>query len=88
MSIATSSINSQLDDLRGRLAGRVIEPGDPDYEAARVVMYGGLDKRPRAIVRVANDADVQAVVNLARESGIELAIRSGGHGHAALVPRS
>src|SRR5207302_49124 len=51
----------------------------PEYDAARTVMYGGIDKRPRAIVRVASDADVQAVVNLARETGIELAIRSGGH---------
>jgi hypothetical protein len=79
MSLAPPSIDDHLDALRGRLAGRVIEPGDADYEAARVVMYGGIDKQPRAIVRVRSDADVQAVVNLARETGVELAVRSGGH---------
>jgi FAD/FMN-containing dehydrogenase len=79
MSLAPPSIDDHLVALRGRLAGRVIEPGDADYEAARVVMYGGIDKQPRAIVRVRSDADVQAVVNLARETGVELAVRSGGH---------
>src|ERR1041385_16853 len=59
----------QLDDLRATISGRIIEPGDADYDEARTVMYGGIDKRPRAIVRVANDADVQAVVDLAREAG-------------------
>ncbi|HYK96351.1 MAG TPA: FAD-binding oxidoreductase [Candidatus Dormibacteraeota bacterium] len=79
MTIATRSIDELLEDLRGRLAGRIIEPGDADYEAARTVMYGGIDRHPRAIVRVASDADVQAVVNLAREANIELAVRGGGH---------
>lgn len=79
MSIAASSIAAHIAALRGHLTGRIIEPGDPDYDASRVVMYGGIDTHPLAIVRVANDADVQGVVNLARESGIELAIRSGGH---------
>jgi FAD/FMN-containing dehydrogenase len=79
MTIATRSFDAPLDAIRGRLSGRVIEPGDADYDAARQVMYGGIDGHPRAIVRVANDADVQAVVNLARETGVELAVRSGGH---------
>jgi FAD/FMN-containing dehydrogenase len=79
MAIVTRSVDAQLEALRGQLAGRIIEPGDAGYDGARVVMYGGIDKRPRAIVRVANDADVQVVVNLARETGTELAIRSGGH---------
>src|SRR6185369_17956885 len=79
MSIATSPIADHLSALRGQITGRIIERTDADYEAARLVMYGGIDKHPLAIVRVANDADVQAVVNLARDAGIELAIRSGGH---------
>jgi FAD/FMN-containing dehydrogenase len=79
VSLATPSIDDYIDSLRHALAGRVIEPGDPDYDAARSVMYGGLDGHPRAIARVANDRDVQAVVNLARETRIELAVRSGGH---------
>jgi FAD/FMN-containing dehydrogenase len=43
------------------------------------VFYGGIDKRPGAIVRVANVADVQRVIAAARDGGYELAVRSGGH---------
>jgi FAD/FMN-containing dehydrogenase len=65
--------------LRKEVDGRVIAPDDPEYDDARAVFYGGLDKRPAAIVRVASDADVARVVAEARETGLELAIRSGGH---------
>ena len=65
--------------LRDRIAGRVIGPDDDDYDALRTVVMGGIDRRPAAIVRVANDDDVQTVVGVARETGLDLAIRSGGH---------
>jgi FAD/FMN-containing dehydrogenase len=65
--------------LRAAVTGRVITPDDVDYDQARTVFYGGNDRRPLAIVRVANANDVSYVVSLARETGIELAIRSGGH---------
>src|SRR5688572_1408190 len=61
------------------IEGRVIAPGDPDYDDARAVFYGGFDRRPAAIVRVASDADVARVIAEARETGLDLAIRSGGH---------
>ena len=60
-------------------AGDVIEPGDERYDAARRTFYGGYDKRPRAIVRPTDDDGVARVVTGARESGAELAVRSGGH---------
>jgi FAD/FMN-containing dehydrogenase len=68
--------------LRSRLQGRVIAPGDAGYDEARTPFYGGIDRHPAAIVRVANEADVARVVSLARESGLELAVRSGGHSNA------
>jgi hypothetical protein len=65
---------------------RVITPGDAGYDRARTVFYGGFDQRPAAIVRPADTREVAQVVNLARDRGLELAIRSGGHslaGHSA-----
>ncbi len=68
--------------LRGMFQGRVIAPGDDEYETARTPFYGGIDRRPAVIVRVANAADVAGVISFARESGLELAVRSGGHSNA------
>ena len=72
----------QLPQFRTALKGRVIAPNDGDYDAARTVFYGGIDRRPAAIVRVADATDVVRVVSLARESGLELAVRGGGHSPA------
>ncbi len=65
-----------------KLSGRVITPDASEYDTARTVFYGGIDRRPAAIARVANAADVARVVSLARETGLELAVRSGGHSPA------
>ena len=66
-------------ELRAHFNGRVLAPDDSGYEQARTIFYGGIDRRPAAIVRVADAGDVSQLVLLARESGFELAIRSGGH---------
>ena len=68
--------------LRSDLRGPVIAPGDPGYDEARTVFLRGFDRRPAAIVQVADDADVSRVVSIARETGVELAVRSGGHSTA------
>jgi FAD/FMN-containing dehydrogenase len=68
--------------LADGLQGRVIEPGHPDYDEARKVFSGAIDRRPSAIVRVANADDVARVIAHARGSGLELAVRSGGHSGA------
>jgi FAD/FMN-containing dehydrogenase len=73
------STEISIPHLRAAVTGRVITPEDMDYDQARTVFYGGIDRRPLAIVRVANANDVVYVVSLARETGIELAVRSGGH---------
>jgi FAD/FMN-containing dehydrogenase len=61
------------------ILGSVIVPDDPGYDEARTVFYGGVDRRPALIVRAAGADDVARVIALARESGVELAVRSGGH---------
>ena len=71
-----------VSNLRADLNGKVIAPGDPGYDDARGVFFTGFDRRPAAIVRAADASDVSRVVNLARETGAELAVRSGGHGRA------
>ena len=65
------------------MRGRVVAPGDETYDADRVIVYGGIDPHPAVIVRVADTADVATVIALARETGLELAVRSGGHSGAA-----
>jgi FAD/FMN-containing dehydrogenase len=67
--------------LRTDISGRVIAPDDAEYDAARTVFVGGIDRRPAVIVRVANAADVAHVISVARETGLPLAVRSGGHGN-------
>src|SRR2546426_10465341 len=64
------------------VAGRVIRPDDTEYDKARTSFYGGVDRRPAAIVRVADANDVSRVISLVRETGTEFVVRSGGHGVA------
>jgi FAD/FMN-containing dehydrogenase len=71
-----------IPELRAAFSGRVITPGDAEYDSARTVFYGGVDKHPAAIVRVRDASDVSRLVSLARDNGLELAIRSGGHSTA------
>ncbi|MBZ0294418.1 MAG: FAD-binding oxidoreductase [Anaerolineae bacterium] len=68
-----------LSQLRSAIKGQVITQDDAGYDEARAVFYGGIDRRPAVIVRAADATDVARVVSLARDSGAELAIRSGGH---------
>jgi FAD/FMN-containing dehydrogenase len=71
-----------IPELRTKVRGRVIAPDDAGYDEARTVVAGGIDRRPAVIVQVADAADVAHVVSLARDSGMELAVRSGGHSGA------
>ena len=79
MTVTSRPQTLDLDALRGQFQGRVIGPNDDDYDTARMVMFGGIDRHPAAIFRVANVDDIRRVIALARETGLDLAVRSGGH---------
>jgi FAD/FMN-containing dehydrogenase len=66
------------------LSGQLILPADPGYDEARKVFNAMHDKRPAAIARCAATEDVVAAVNFAREHGLVVAVRSGGHSVAGL----
>jgi FAD/FMN-containing dehydrogenase len=76
---ATGPSQLDVEELRTTFRGRVIDPADSEYDEARAVMYGGIDKRPAVIVQVADADEVSRVVSLARDTGLELAVRGGGH---------
>jgi len=71
---------STIQVIRGRFEGELLEPGDDGYDEARVLHNAMIDRKPRLIVRCRGSADVVAGVLLARETGLPLAIKSGGHG--------
>ncbi|HEX9696457.1 MAG TPA: FAD-binding oxidoreductase [Actinomycetota bacterium] len=71
--------SSTLDDLRGRVKGTVIASSDPGYDDARKVHNGMIDRKPLAVVQCAGTPDVVAAVNYAREAGLDLSVRGGGH---------
>jgi FAD/FMN-containing dehydrogenase len=64
--------------------GRIIRPPDPEYEAARRVHNGMIDKRPALLARCAGPADVARTIAFAREHELPLAVRGGGHNGAGL----
>jgi FAD/FMN-containing dehydrogenase len=74
---STTSIS--IPDLRDDFDGRVTAPEDAGYDQARKLFYGKFDRRPAAIVRPTGAGEVARVVGLAREAGLPLAVRSGGH---------
>jgi FAD/FMN-containing dehydrogenase len=81
--VATGDLDeARVEGLRAALRGTMIRPGDADYETARRVWNGNIDRRPALVVRCTGVADVIEAVNFARSNGMLVAVRGGGH-HAA-----
>lgn len=80
MSLSASAIST----LAAVLHGRLVQPGDPDYDTARQVYNGMIDRRPALLVYARDVADVQHTVRLARDHQQLLALRGGGHNGGGL----
>ena len=76
---------SSLDDLKARLRGPVLRPGDAGYDESRSVWNAMIDRRPAIVVRCIGVADVIACVRFAREHELLLCIKGGGHNIAGLA---
>ncbi|HEX9411596.1 MAG TPA: FAD-dependent oxidoreductase, partial [Actinomycetota bacterium] len=70
---------SALSRFREDFAGEIVLPDDAGYDAARIVWNGMIDRRPAIVVRPTGVADVLAALRFAREQGLQIAVRSGGH---------
>jgi len=85
---ATESIEryqKAASDLKGRVRGAVLEPGNPAYDEARSLWNAMIDRRPALVVRCLGTADVIAGVKAAREYDLPLTIKGGGHNIAGLA---
>ena len=74
-----------LTNLQAQMRGEILTPGSADYDSARTIWNGMIDRRPAAIARCTGTADVAAAVRFASEQGIYPAIRAGGHNVAGLA---
>jgi FAD/FMN-containing dehydrogenase len=75
-----SVLEQAAEQLNGNFRGEVLRAGDAGYDEARKVFNAMFDRRPALIARCAGVADVMAAVEFARESGLQVAVRGGGHG--------
>jgi FAD binding domain-containing protein/berberine-like enzyme len=65
--------------FKAGLRGQLLRPGDDNYDGARKIWNGMFDRRPALIARCAGAADVMSAVNFARDNGLPVAVRGGGH---------
>jgi FAD/FMN-containing dehydrogenase len=73
-----------VEGLASTVKGRVVQPADAEYDEARALYNGMIDKRPAAIVYCTDEADVVAALRNGTEHGLRIAVRSGGHNGGGL----
>jgi FAD/FMN-containing dehydrogenase len=77
--MATAHYDTARTDMARHFRGDLIGPGDAQYDAARRIWNGAIDRRPGLIARCTGVADVRAAIRFARERDLLVAVRGGGH---------
>jgi FAD/FMN-containing dehydrogenase len=75
----TTTVSGGIDRLRALMTGPVFGPGDAEYDAARSVWNGEIDRSPAVIARCLSPGDVGEAIRFARAEGYEISVRGGGH---------
>jgi FAD/FMN-containing dehydrogenase len=83
--MTTSTLDLTATNLRAQLAGEVLGPDDPGYDAARKIWNAMIDKHPSIIAKCGGVSDVMRAVTFARDHDLPIAIRGGGHSAAGLA---
>ncbi len=78
-------LDRPIASFRADFAGTVFLPQDPDYDKARSVWNGAIDRRPALIARCSTPQQVAAAVRFGREQGLDIAVRGGGHSFAGFA---
>ncbi|MEJ2101204.1 MAG: FAD-binding oxidoreductase [Desulfobacterales bacterium] len=75
----TNIPNETTEKLRSKVKGRIVLPGDPNYDEVRKIWNAMIDRRPAVIVQCAEADDVPYAISFARENGLDISIRGAGH---------
>src|SRR3954451_799240 len=84
MAASVATLDQALEGFRAQIRGDVLEPSDPGYAEVRATFNAMHDDKPAVIVSCSGTADVVDAVNFAREQGLDVAVRGGGHSIAGL----
>jgi len=87
-STPTTIAPERIDELRASLGGLIIEPGQPGYTDAITLWNGMIDERPSLVAQPTGVSDVMQLVTFARQQGLEIAIKGGGHNVAGYATTS
>jgi FAD/FMN-containing dehydrogenase len=77
--ITSPQTSEAVQPLRDQVRGRVFGAADDGYDEARMVHNGMFDRQPLAVLKAEQVGDVIGAVNFARENGLDLSVRGGGH---------